>query len=340
MDTSPRFALPMIIAAQAQKHLTHNEALAQLETLVQPVVQDMAALSPPTAPDDAMCVIVGPSATGAFAGKDDTIAAWIADAWHFHTPQPGWMVVNAGDSQAHIFGIDGWVPLNQALVQDNLTQVGINATASLSNRLSVASDASLFTAEANDHRLTINKTAATDTASMVFQSGWSGRAEMGLAGHDGFTIKVSADGATWFESLATDPASGIVSMPLRPVAKAVLTGGSRSFAANASVGFDSLEIDQGDVALNASDALVVPADGTYYLGLTLKATSLGAVRIVSNGVASVLGFDADFTGSTGRSISVSTIAALAKDDALTLVFDDAATCLCSIEATYLDLVRL
>ena len=347
MDTSARFALPLIIASQAQKHLTHNEALALLETLVQPVVQDIAALAPPADPAEADCVIVGSGAAGDFAGKDGMIAAFLADTWHFHTPQAGWLVVHAGDGAAHVFDGSTWGPLVDLAVQDNLTRIGINAAASTGNRLTVASNASLFTCESDDHRLTVNKASTSDTASLLFQSGWSGRAEMGLAGEDGFSIKVSADGAVWHEALKVDPATGHVALPQRPLAQAFLSGGSRSFPAGREAGFDGTGILQGGVALGPAldapatgAALIVPADGVYRLGLTLQATSLGGLSVLRNGTAAVLSVEADLSSPTGRSLHASGLAALSAGDALTLSFDDAATCQCTAGATWLDLIAL
>lgn len=345
MDTSPRFSLPMIIAAQAQKHLTHNEALVQMETLIQPVVQDMAALTPPAAPEDADCVVVGSGASDAFAGKDDSVAAWIADAWHFHTPQPGWMVVLASSAMAYVYGAEGWAPL--APERDNIAHLGINSAGSATNRLSVASEASLFTAETADHRLSINKASATDTATMVFQSGWSGRAEMGLAGTDGFAVKVSADGAAWHEALFVEPASGHVRLPARPIAVAYLDGGTRSFSAGDVAGFAGLSRSQGGMALGAAlvspatgAPLTVPADGLYQVTLTLKADTLGEVSLLKNGVDVLAAWSVGMSGSGGQSATLSAVIDGYSGDALALRFEDPATCYCYAGTTRLDVVSL
>jgi hypothetical protein len=347
MDTSARFALPLIIASQAQKHLTHNEALAQLETLVQPVVQDIAALTPPSNPAEPDCVIVGAGAGDAFAGKDMAIAAWIADAWHFHTPQAGWMVVRASDGVAFVFDGTAWGALVDLAVQDNLTQVGINTAASTTNRLTVASDASLFTSASNDHRMTINKASASDTASLVFQSGWSGRAEMGLAGQDGFAIKVSADGASWHDALAITPDTGHVRLPQRPVATAYLDGGTRSFVSGDVAGFSGITRSQGGMALGAAltspatgAGLAIPADGFYQITLTLKVETLGSLTLLKNGVDAMATWDGGLTSVGGRSVLFSTMIDLYTGDSLALRFDAAATCYCYQGTTLVDIVGL
>lgn len=70
------------------------------------------------------------------------------------------------------------------------------ATADATNRLSINAPASLFNHAGAGHQIKVNKAAATDTGSLVFQTGCSGRAEFGLTGSDDFQIKVSVDGAT------------------------------------------------------------------------------------------------------------------------------------------------
>jgi hypothetical protein len=347
MDTTPRFAMPMIMAAQAQKHLTHNEALAQLETLVQPVVQDLSALTPPTSPNAADCVIVGDGATDAFAGKDGDIATWIADAWHFHTPQAGWMVVLASDGRAYVFSAGEWGPLAAPPVQDNLGQIGINTQSSTTNRLAVASDASLFTASANNHRVTINKAGLADTASLVFKSGWSGRAEIGLSGDDRFALKVSKDGSTWHEALSVNPDGGHVSLPGRPVAVAYLDGGTRSFASGDVTGFSGITRSQGGLGLGTALAapatgasLSINADGLYQITLSLKADTLGAITLVKNGQYDMATWDAGLSYTGGHTATLSTVLDLYKGDALTLRFDANATCYCYQGTTTMDVISL
>jgi hypothetical protein len=56
----------------------------------------------------------------------------------------------------------------------------------------------------------LNKAAPTDTASLLFQTGFSGRAEMGTSGSDDFAIKVSPDGNTFRTALSIDADNGAV----------------------------------------------------------------------------------------------------------------------------------
>jgi hypothetical protein len=94
------------------------------------------------------------------------------------------------------------------------------ATADATNRLSINAPASLFNNAGAGHQVKVNKAAATDTGSFLFQTGFSGRAEFGLTGSDDFQIKVSGDGTTWFNALQLERTSGrvraMVALQLNP----------------------------------------------------------------------------------------------------------------------------
>jgi Protein of unknown function (DUF2793) len=47
MDATSNLHLPFIVAAQAQKHVTHNEALRALDAVVQLAVLDRDLAAPP-----------------------------------------------------------------------------------------------------------------------------------------------------------------------------------------------------------------------------------------------------------------------------------------------------
>ena len=63
-DATTHLLLPYILAAQAQKHVTHNEALRILDGLVQLSVLDRDLTSPPGSPADGDRYIVASGATG------------------------------------------------------------------------------------------------------------------------------------------------------------------------------------------------------------------------------------------------------------------------------------
>jgi hypothetical protein len=206
-DLSANLALPYLAASQAQKHVTHNEALRILDAVVQLGVADRDRTEPPAAPAEGDRHIVAEAATGAWAGQDGRIAVRTDTVWTFLAPRPGWRAWIASEAAEVVWTGAAWeAPPLPGL--DNLDGVGVNTASDAVNRLAVAAEATLLTHAGAGHRLKINKAAPGDTASLVFQSGWSGRAEMGLAGGDGWSVKVSADGAAWTEALALDPVTG------------------------------------------------------------------------------------------------------------------------------------
>lgn len=91
MSTTPNLGLPYLEAGQAQKHVTHNEALRALDALVQLAVLDRDLAAPPASPAEGGRWIVKSGASGAWAGRDNQIAAWQDSAWQFRAPAVGWV---------------------------------------------------------------------------------------------------------------------------------------------------------------------------------------------------------------------------------------------------------
>ena len=205
-SATPRLGLPLLQEAQAQKHVTHNEALAALDALVQPVVVDRDRTGPPATPAEGDCHVVAPGGTGAWEGRSGQVAVFSNGGWLFLAPRAGWRVRVLAEAVELVHDGADWVT-------DLPETLGLGATADATNRLAVAAPATLLTHEGAGHRLKINKAGPQDTASLLFQTGWSGRAEMGCAGGDGFSVKVSADGAAWRTAFSVDPDSGAVSFP-------------------------------------------------------------------------------------------------------------------------------
>lgn len=204
-EHSALLGLPYIQAAQAQKHVTHNEALRALDVMVQAAVTDRDRATPPGSPAEGNRHIVAAGASGDWAGHETEIALFQDGVWLFHAPRPGWRVHVLDEALTVTFDGTGWGGADQ------VAQLGINTAADATNRLAVASDATLLSHDGAGHQIKVNKAAATDTASLLFQTAWSGRAEMGTTGSDGFAIKVSDDGSTWNTALEFDPATGISS---------------------------------------------------------------------------------------------------------------------------------
>ncbi|MAM63386.1 DUF2793 domain-containing protein [Maritimibacter sp. UBA3975] len=209
-QASPRLTLPFIQPAQAQKHVTHNEALRLLDTVVQLSLDTMGATTPPASPGNGDTHAIGSGATGDWAGHDGEIATWLDAAWYFQIPKAGWLATIAGGTDVYVHDGSDWTLATASVDLDNVSGLGVNTASDTTNRLAVSAPATLLSHEGSGHQLKINKAGLSDTASLLFQTNWSGRAEMGLAGNDRFSIKVSGDGSAWDEALNIGPGEGIV----------------------------------------------------------------------------------------------------------------------------------
>ncbi|WP_196259208.1 DUF2793 domain-containing protein [Pelagibacterium limicola] len=211
MTSTARLALPLIAAEQAQKHITHNEALLVLDAAVQLRVTARDATEPPAAPEPGQTFAIGSGAAGAWTGREGQLATWTAGGWRYLIPQTGWIAWDETAGAPVIFDGASW----RALLA-NLDGIGIGTTPDAANRLAVRTEAALFTAipgaegGSGNLRLIVNKAAAADSATLIFQSDWSGRAEVGLSGNEDLTFKVSPDGAAWATAMTLDHTNGFV----------------------------------------------------------------------------------------------------------------------------------
>jgi hypothetical protein len=90
-DHTPRLALPYLHVAQAQKEVTHNEALQRLDLCVQCVVEDVLG-SPPASPAEGACWLVALSPAGDWSGHAGAIAQWTQGGWRFVEPFDGFQI--------------------------------------------------------------------------------------------------------------------------------------------------------------------------------------------------------------------------------------------------------
>ncbi|WP_368185838.1 DUF2793 domain-containing protein [Aestuariibius sp. HNIBRBA575] len=207
-EVSSRLELPYLLPSQAQKHVTHNEALQRLDGLVQLTLMSFDADTPPGPPNDGDAHFVGSSPTGAWLGQAGMLAIWDNTNWTFTAPLAGWLAWDVGNQAFVVFDGSSWQDL--PVILENVSGIGIQSTSDATNRLSVSSDASLFSHAGAGHQFKINKASAGDTASLLYQSNWTGHAEIGLAGDTDLSIKTSANGSTWFESLRFESGTGLV----------------------------------------------------------------------------------------------------------------------------------
>ncbi|SFK79491.1 DUF2793 domain-containing protein [Methylorubrum salsuginis] len=214
-DTTPSLALPLIAAGQAQKHVTHNEALALLDALVQLAVIDKDLAAPPTSPAEGDRYIVAADPSGAWAGWAGRIARYQDGAWLSRMPRPGWLAFVADEAELYSFVGGAWVAFRSTFTTlQNLTRLGLGTSADAQNPFAAKLNKALWTALATgeggtgDLRYTLNKQAAGNVLSLLLQTGFSGRAEIGLVGSDNLGLRVSPDGATWLPVFSVERTTG------------------------------------------------------------------------------------------------------------------------------------
>ncbi len=209
-DISPKLSLPYLMPAQAQKHITHNEALDLLDIVVQLTLTEIDAVSPPGAPVEGTAFALGSGAKDEWAGHDGEIAVFQNAGWVFVAPKDGWRATTVSGEPLVYLG--DWKDARSTVVLNNLPGLGVGASADATNKLAVASPSTLLTHVGSGHQIKVNKANPTDTASLLYQSNWSGRAEIGLNGSDDFSIKVSPDGGNWVSALTADGTTGVVTL--------------------------------------------------------------------------------------------------------------------------------
>ncbi len=107
-DTTDRLALPLLAAGQAQKEVTHNEAITLADLLLLPVVTAVAPATVPASPTPGQGWIVGASPLGAWSGHAHELAFWTAGGWRFVAVPEGASLWSIADGQPVARTASGW----------------------------------------------------------------------------------------------------------------------------------------------------------------------------------------------------------------------------------------
>lgn len=93
-QTSPNLGLPLVMPAQAQKHVTVNEALLRLDVLAQACAESRSVSAEPAEPAEGACWILPEGATGAdwSAMPARALAVFRDGYWSAILPADGWRV--------------------------------------------------------------------------------------------------------------------------------------------------------------------------------------------------------------------------------------------------------
>jgi hypothetical protein len=100
-ELTSRHLLPLLAAGQAQKEITHNEAVTRIDGLMHGVIMSRSLAAPPAAPGTGQLWLVAASASGDWAGQSGKLALWTDGGWRFSTPSEGMLLWSKADQ---IFG--------------------------------------------------------------------------------------------------------------------------------------------------------------------------------------------------------------------------------------------
>lgn len=185
---------------QTNKEILVNEGFLKIDSLLNNGAISKSTATPPTSPNEGdLYIITDSGATGDWLGQENKLTYYLeSKGWVILSPNEGITLWVNDENKLYTFDGTNWITSSEF---DNLSELGINATADSTNRLAVKSNAILLDNNGSDSQVKVNKSSATDTASHLFQTNYSGRAEFGLTGDDDFHVKVSSDGASWNEAI-------------------------------------------------------------------------------------------------------------------------------------------
>lgn len=114
MSDTLNFSMPLLDAAQSQKHVTVNEALLRADILAARHVISRSLSTPPAAPVDGTAYVVGVAATDEWTGSEGEFALFLNGGWQFSQPWDGanfWVE----DEKTTVVHLDGeWIEIGTA----------------------------------------------------------------------------------------------------------------------------------------------------------------------------------------------------------------------------------
>ena len=274
-ENSSRLSLPYIQPSQAQKHVTHNQALRQLDILVQMTAISDNQNSAPLSAAEGDCFLIPQGASGAWAGHNDNIALWQDGNWTYLTPQPGWRIFILSSRVLRVFDGTDWQAISGSAHGSgdvSFESLSIGAETSDQQKLAVKTETALWTATPQSEDGSgsllhiLSKQSTEKDAGFIFQSDGQTRALAGLLGTDDFRITTTKDNITFQDGLRVDAATGCVSLPNLPRFHAYTNYHNDAPADQwIKIGINMAEFNDQDCFDPAKNVFRAPAKGSYYL---------------------------------------------------------------------------
>lgn len=107
MAETLRLRLPLLAAGQAQKEITHNEALTGLDGIVHVAALSRQLAAPPSTAAPGDIHIVPAAGVAAWGAPADTLMCWDGQGWRQIVPVPG-MTAYVVSEAAMLVYMTGW----------------------------------------------------------------------------------------------------------------------------------------------------------------------------------------------------------------------------------------
>jgi len=123
MAETTQLGLPLLQPAQAQKHVTVNEALARLDGLTQLNLASVSVTTPPVGVGDGVSHGVPAGGVNEWYGHDGEVAIRSNGGWVFVPPQSGWRAWISDTGKTAIHDGSAWVPAALAVSPNGAASV-------------------------------------------------------------------------------------------------------------------------------------------------------------------------------------------------------------------------
>lgn len=108
MTETSHLGLPLLAPAQAQKHVTVNEALTRLDAMVQLRLISTSLATPPSSAVEGDCYGVPMGAVNDWAGREGQLACFTNNGWDFVAPKRGWRAMVLDQGHMALFDGTAW----------------------------------------------------------------------------------------------------------------------------------------------------------------------------------------------------------------------------------------
>ncbi|MFN3259908.1 MAG: DUF2793 domain-containing protein [Pikeienuella sp.] len=129
MSDTAKLALPLLSAAQAQKHVTVNEALARLDTITSAHLESAELSAPPPAPAEGDGYAVRTPGVAEWSARDGQVAFFLNGGWNFFSPPAGYAAWVADRAERMIFDGTTWRPTPIGPISSGAATTGALASA-------------------------------------------------------------------------------------------------------------------------------------------------------------------------------------------------------------------